>query len=251
KTLTSLIILVVNCSIFEVNPELFEKNPKCQEINETLYKYVDIILSRINETADPLERNKRSTNDGKFYNFTVQHGEDEYFHLYTKVPETVEFPYETEFSPFPFFMPFYAIEVTEFEEFPMKFVLVEGKRCRWKCDKITKMCEILKCWEKPSICIGDLEVCSEFDGDGVCTITSESDEIKKSFKENEYSSIDLGNKFNVGHSHLIITNTSFYHRTPTVRIFWDCSLKSELEVFCYISKMSGGPSIGCLKTLAG
>lgn len=51
-------------------------------------------------------------------------------------------------------------------EFP--FTLIEGKRCKWRCDRRTRNCEPSVCWERPSFCRGKHEDCLKLDGDGTC-----------------------------------------------------------------------------------
>lgn len=167
------------------------------------------------------------------------------------MPDDIQFPYKSEYSPFPFFLPPYWTEVTTFHDFPEKFVLITGKRCRWKCKKETKECEVLKCWERPSLCIGEVDECAKHDGDGTCTQISHLKVNNNLTDDDEYSSTDLGNLFKADYSKFFINENGKFLSIDACKNFWKCSLTSETDVICYNSGGVCGNSLGLLKTIAG
>lgn len=264
-TCLSLGIISSNCDVFNVHPDLLEKNQQCQDFNDTLYKYVNNVLSRLNRkfpliciisvyyfedlpvVPHPIQRIKREAG-GKFYNFTVHlpqgwEVESKYLYLYTKVPDSYKFPYESGDSPLPFFLPLYSIEATTFEGFPDTFVLITGERCRWKCDNLTKQCDLLTCWRRPSVCIGQVKQCAKFDGDGTCTKISDIKEEIQS-QSDEFSSTDFGNLFKINAGTVFIDDQGYWERTPAGVRYWNCSLTSESKAYCYNSQYFLASSIG-------
>lgn len=164
-----------------------------------------------------------------------------------QVPDSIKFPYVSGDSPFPYFLPLYTVETTKFEEFPETFVLISGERCRWECSESTIGCEVLQCWNRPSVCIGELPDCLKFDGDGTCTKISDIKEEIQS-NEDEYLSTDFGDLLGIDATVVSIDKQGYWEKTPAGVRYWNCSITSDSEVSCY-SNYVVSASIGYLRTL--
>lgn len=62
----------------------------------------------------------------------------------------------------------YHIQVITIAGSEKPFTLIEGKRCKWLCDRESKECGDSVCWEGPSFCRGEHEDCLNLDGNGTC-----------------------------------------------------------------------------------
>lgn len=93
-----------------------------------------------------------------------------------------------------------------------------------------KECDVMKCWERPSVCMGETDECAKLDGDGTCTIISDTADGVGNQSDAEYSSIDFGNLFDIGYERTSIEEDCMWYTSPSAVQFWNCSLTSEYFV---------------------
>lgn len=161
----------------------------------------------------------------------------------------MKFPYKVNDSPLPFFLPNFSIESIKFKEFPENFVIIRGKRCHYKCNRLTKQCDALKCWNRPSICIGEVNDCAKLDGDGTCTDAQMLKKIRG--RTENYSSTDFRSLLDLPYDRISINEHGIWDKHPAHIVTWVCSLTSEFEVECYLESGSIRTYSGSLKEIAG
>lgn len=241
------ILLIYQKNILYKNkfPETDSNSYEVDLHNDGLITFID--------SAESLE----DVDDQKYYNFTLDVSftigftSQRLIHLYLPVPSNVSFPYETLENPIPFFLPYYDVQVLTLKSSDQTFVRISGQRCRWECEKLSKKCNVLECWENPTLCSGDVSKCLKIDGNQECSSDqppSGPKNIKERFQE--YFSTDFGELFGIGYSEIIVENANSSHQIMQNEYLWECELTTESDVSCFtkVDSKYGGK---CLKTLCG
>lgn len=187
----------------------------------------------------------------RFYNFTVAPRGGQPVHLYgffrmnanDNFNTTPLFDFVVGENPVIKFLPAsYHIQVITIAGSEPPFTLIEGKRCKWRCDRRNQECEASVCWERPSFCRGTHEDCVRLDGDGTCYdlprngYPKESELIWNSNRTHKiFTNIDIARsiKYHEG-DHAFITEQGQIQDHLTLGYHWLCE-----EV------VPGGPHIVC------
>lgn len=141
---------------------------------------------------------------------------------------------------------------------PPRFVLIQGRRCKYQYNKEENLYENVTCWEEPSLCRGSLDACLDNDdADHLCfdEDTSEGKIILDPANVFEYSTTISRKIFWQSHlTHYILQYGKFLTQVPKINK-WSCEevLDVTNEIFCTI--LDGGFGFGfggaTLKTLSG
>lgn len=214
-------------------------------------------------------RGKRQTVN-RFYNFTIipPGNETKPVHLYGVFPMNASddfnslFIYDIGENAVVKFLPaMYHIQVITIDGSEKPFTLIEGKRCKWLCNRDTKECGEGVCWEKPSFCRGDHDDCLRLDGDGVCY---DLEDIGYPIRPNHvwssnsthkvFTNIDVGRyvKFH-GEDSLFISDDGQAQDQLKIGYHWACKevTPGSFHIVCEHDWAHVGVSTRFLKTIAG
>lgn len=217
------------------------------------------------------DHDRQSETVDRFYNFTVApRGGGEPVHLYgffrMKATDTFKtsplFDFLVGENPVVKFLPAnYHIQVIAIAGSEQPFTLIEGKRCKWRCNRKTRECENSVCWEEPSFCRGPHEDCLRLDGDGTCYDLQEDglpkdvDYIWNSNSTHKiFTNINIARyiKYHEG-NHYFITEQGQVQDHLTLGYHWACEeiVPGGEHIFCQDDWSHVGVSTYLLKTIAG
>ncbi|KAL5285644.1 hypothetical protein ACFFRR_007374 [Megaselia abdita] len=253
-TLLAFFAVVIECGVFDIKN--LKNTGECRDFNRTLHRNVDRVLSSIDETPRRQRRSKRDVNDsGEFYNYRIRpdNKTDYIFEINIRVPDSINFPYESKTTPFEFFLPLFKTELVAFLEYDEIFMVTEGERCQYRCSKENKRCRVLRCWDRPSACFGDFEKCLEYDSEGECKNMANSQPKPNKQNEEYYdiSSADFRRILRIGNERYFINNLGGAEFNPEAIHIWKCILEEKYRVYCFISSSLAGWNLKTLKTLSG
>lgn len=258
STAILIIFAVISLSTsFLLNQTLFNGYPPlCSELNTTMYERIDKILKMPQSTNVVKSRPKRALNQYKlsFNNLFVN---DKNLSFSIILPKGYNLKYLKD-NKFPNYTPLsYNITVFHFLPFPteLNFVLIEGKRCKYKFNGKINQYEAFKCWEKPSFCQGSIEACLvNDDEDSLCY-----DEISKRGERVQSSSDsslpNVAGKVFLEHldfTHYYVLNDGRVNFKTDIFYYWDCEEMKDKLGFCELFAFSWYKyDLKSLKTLSG
>lgn len=147
-------------------PETLQYNSRDQPVTHEHHHHV-LSVNTTKKDEPQVESGKL-----KFYNFTVlsPDGKSKPTHLYGyfRLDEKNKFSFNGVNPIYKWFQIQYQIQVITIAGSDQPFTLIEGRRCKWMCDRRTKECDDSVCWESPSFCRGTHEDCVKLDGNGTC-----------------------------------------------------------------------------------
>lgn len=207
----------------------------------------------------------------KFYNFTLlPPGRVDPIHLYgffrlnaeDNFTTTPLFDFLIGENPLVKFFPVkYQIQLITIDGSDQPFTLIEGERCKWRCDRRTRECHESVCWETPSFCRGNHEDCLKLDGEGTCFDIQQNgypeaaDHVWMSNSTHKvFTNIDIGKYARYhGQDNLFISNDGRAQDLITIGYSWVCKevVPGGEHIFCDVDFAHLGVSTYLLKTLAG
>lgn len=154
----------------------------------------------------------------------------------------------------------YNIEVTNINGIDQPIVWITGTRCKWECDRKSKVCGKPSCWENPSLCLGDVDSCTKRDSDGSCLKISDLGEKNTDEKTFSFTNMDLEKYiykyFENSKTGSSITESGLVSFEPPQFFSWMCDsieTQGDHHVICRSQAIPSlaGPSHNLLKTIAG